>query len=309
MGLMIDGKWHDQWYDTESTQGRFERSVAAFRNKITETGDTGFKAEPDRYHLYVSLACPWAHRCLIFRKLKGLENLISISVVNPGMHEHGWTFEDDDGVIADPLFHSNYLWQIYKRAIDDFNGRVTVPVLWDKKTNQLVNNESSEIIRQFNSAFNQITGNDLDFYPKALQAEIDEINAFIYDDINNGVYKAGFATGQGPYEEAVTTLFKRLDWVEDRLSTHRYLLGKTLTEADWRLFTTLIRFDPVYVGHFKCNLRTISSYPNISGYLRELYQYSDVAETVNFDHIKRHYYDSHRMINPTGVIPRAQYRI
>ena len=303
MGLMIDGEWHDKWYDTKSSGGKFIRSEAQFRNTITADGESGFKAEAGRYHLYVSLACPWAHRTLIFRKLKGLEDYIDISVVNPSMKEHGWTFHDDQGVIPDPLGQAEFLHQVYKRAQDDYSGRVTVPVLWDKQTETIVSNESSEIIRMFNSAFNHLTDNELDFYPDDLQDAINEVNEPIYHDINNGVYKAGFATSQDAYEEAVLALFKRLDWLEERLLHNRYLTGDRITEADWRLFTTLVRFDPVYVGHFKCNLKRIYDYPNISGYLRELYQVPGVKDTVDMHHIKWHYYESHRMINPTGVVP------
>jgi len=310
MGLLVDGKWQDKWYDTKSSGGKFKRQDSIFRNWITAdgsagpTGTGGFKAEAGRYHLYVSLACPWAHRTLIFRALKGLEDVIDVSVVHYLMLENGWTFEEGEGVIADPIHNAQYAHQIYTAAKADYTGRVTVPILWDKKTGTIVNNESSEIIRMFNTAFNDIAKNpDVDFYPEELRAEIDGWNDLIYPTINNGVYKSGFATSQEAYEEAVYPLFETLDKIEAHLATNRYLAGSQLTEADWRLFTTLVRFDPVYVGHFKTNIRRIEDYENISGYLRELYQVPGVAETVNMDHIKRHYYESHLMINPTGVVP------
>jgi putative glutathione S-transferase len=298
MGVLIDGAWHDRWDDAESTGARFVRKESAFRNWVTAdgspgpTGEGGFRAEAGRYHLYVSLACPWAHRTLIFRVLKGLENLISVSVTNWLMLENGWTFEEGPGVVADPIHGARYLYEVYRAARPDYSGRVTVPVLWDKKTGTIVNNESSEIIRMFNAAF------DGD-----LRSEIDDLNARIYETVNNGVYKAGFATSQGAYEEAVYPLFATLDWLDDRLASQRYLSGDRQTEADWRLFTTLVRFDPVYVGHFKCNIRRIADYPNLSGYLRDLYQIPGVASTVNMRHIKGHYYGSHRSINPTGIVP------
>ena len=309
MGLLIDGQWHDQWYDTKSSGGRFVRKDSAFRNWVTAdgsagpTGKGGFKAEAGRYHLYVSYACPWAHRTLIFRALKGLEDMISISVVNSFMGEHGWTFEPQDGVIPDPIHNAEYLHQVYTAADLTYSGRVTVPVLWDKQTGTIVNNESAEIIRMLNSAFDEIGAKPGDYYPQELRTEIDAINEKVYDKVNNGVYKAGFATEQAPYEEAVVPLFETLDWLEDRLSRMRYLNGSAPTEADWRLLTTLFRFDPVYVGHFKCNLRTIASYPNLSNYVRDLYQVPGVADTVRMDHIKNHYYASHDMINPTRVVP------
>ncbi len=309
MGLLVDGQWQDQWYDTESTGGRFKREDAGFRNWVTKdgsagpTGTNGFKAEAGRYHLYVSLACPWAHRTTIYRKLKGLEDMISLSVVHPYMGDQGWTFADGDGVIKDPIFDADYMHQIYTHAKSDYTGRVTVPVLWDKQTNTIVSNESSEIIRMFNSAFDDIGAADVDFLPTALVPQIDEINAFVYDNVNNGVYKSGFATTQDAYEEAVTALFAALDTLERRLGDSRYLVGDSITEADWRLFTTLVRFDAVYVGHFKCNIRRIVDYPNLWGYLRDLYQVSGVADTVNMSHIKAHYYTSHPTINPTRIIP------
>ena len=275
MGLLVDGKWHDQWYDTKSTGGRFVRKDSAFRNWITAdgaagpTGEAGFKAEAGRYHLYVSLACPWAHRTLIFRALKGLEDMISVSVVNPYMAENGWTFEPADGVIADPQFGADYLYQIYTEADPTYSGRVTVPVLWDKKTGTIVSNESAEIIRMFNSAFDGIGATPGDYYPDAEREEINAINERVYDTVNNGVYKSGFATTQEAYEEALYPLFESLDWLEARLAKSRYLVKSGLTEADWRLFTTLVRFDPVYVGHFKCNIRRIADYPNLSNYVRD----------------------------------------
>ena len=309
MGLLVDGNWQDRWYDTGKAAGRYIRSDAQFRNWITAdgsagpTGVGGFKAEPGRYHLYVSMACPWANRTLIFRSLKGLEDIISVSVVHWYMAENGWTFEPAKGVIPDPIYHANYLYEVYQTAEPTYSGRVTVPVLWDKQTNTIVSNESSEIIRMLNSAFDGAGAKPGDFYPEGLREEIDEINARIYSNVNNGVYKSGFATTQDAYEEAVVPLFVTLDWLEQRLSKQRYLLGDVLTEADWRLFTTLIRFDPVYVGHFKCNIRRLEDYPNLWAYTRELYQYEDVAKTINMYHIKHHYYLSHTTINPSGVVP------
>ncbi|MBE0506612.1 MAG: glutathione S-transferase family protein [Marinospirillum sp.] len=309
MGLLVEGQWHDQWYDTDETGGRFERSESQFRNWVTadgsagSTGKAGFKAEAGRYHLYVSLACPWAHRTLIFRRLKGLEKMIDLSVVHWFMGEHGWTFQQGPGVVADPLFNAEYMHQIYTQADPVYSGRVTVPVLWDKQQKTIVSNESADIIRMFNSAFDAIGALEGDFYPQALHSEIETVNARVYDEINNGVYKAGFATTQQAYEEALQPLFEALDWVDKRLSQQRYLCGGALTEADWRLFTTLIRFDAVYVGHFKCNLRRIVDYPHLQGYLKELYQQPGVRETVDFQHIKGHYYQSHDMINPTRVVP------
>jgi len=303
MGLLVDGQWRDEWYDTKSTNGRFVRKDASFRNRVTADGSSGFKAEPDRYHLYVSLACPWAHRTLIFRRLKKLEGVISLSVVDPLMAEQGWAFSEGPGCIPDDVNNASYLHQIYTRAKPDYTGRVTVPVLWDKRTGTIVNNESSEIIRMFNGEFESFGDANLDFYPEELRGEIDVINARVYDNVNNGVYKCGFATTQEAYEQAFVALFTTLDTLEARLRRQRYLVGPSITEADWRLFTTLVRFDAVYVGHFKCNLRRIADYPNLSNYLRELYQVPGVAETVNFDHIKRHYYESHKTINPTGIVP------
>ncbi len=309
MGLLVDGNWQDRWYDTGKAGGRYIRSDTQFRNWVTAdgsagpTGIGGFKAEPGRYHLYVSMACPWANRTMIFRSLKGLEDNISASVVHWHMAENGWTFEPGDGVIPDEVNNANYLYEVYRAADAAYSGRVTVPILWDKKTNTIVSNESSEIIRMLNSAFDGVGARPGDFYPEALREEIDEINARIYSNVNNGVYKSGFATTQEAYEEAVVPLFETLEWLEQRLSMQRYLLGDVLTEADWRLFTTLIRFDPVYVGHFKCNIRRLADYPNLWAYTRELYQYEDVAKTINMHHIKHHYYVSHTTINPSGVVP------
>jgi len=294
MGMLIEGVWHDQWYDTKTNGGRFVRTESQFRNWITPDGGPGpsgagvFKAEAGRYHLYVSLACPWAHRTLIFRALKGLEGAIDVSVVHWHMAENGWTFETGPGATGDPLFGSDFLYQIYVRALADYAGRVTVPVLWDKKTETIVNNESSEIIRMFNGAFDGLGASGPDFYPEALRSEIDSVNAKVYAHINNGVYKSGFATTQEAYEEAVTDLFQTLDELEVLLGRRRYLAGDQITEADWRLFTTLVRFDPVYVGHFKCNLRRLADYPNLWAYARELYQHPGISDTVDFYHIKQH---------------------
>jgi putative glutathione S-transferase len=314
MGLLIDGVWHDKWYDTKPTGGRFERQESVFRNWVIADGSPGpqgqggFAAEPGRYHLYVSLACPWAHRTLILRKLKGLEEAISASAVHYHMGENGWTFEptdiEGDGADGDPLYGLSFLHQIYTRAKPDYTGRVTVPVLWDKTRETVVSNESAEIVRMLNAAFDEVGGDrSVDFYPEPLRAEIDAVNAEVYDRVNNGVYKAGFATGQEAYEEAFHRLFACLDGLEARLARNRYLVGDTLTEADWRLFTTLVRFDPVYHGHFKCNRHRLVDFPNLWDYTRELYQMPGVAETVNLTHIKRHYYGSHPSVNPTGIVP------
>ncbi|WP_209506178.1 MULTISPECIES: glutathione S-transferase family protein [unclassified Ruegeria] len=310
MGLLVDGKWQDTWYDTKSTGGAFKRSAAQFRNWLTAdgragpSGKSGFRAEAGRYHLYVSYACPWAHRTLIFRALKGLSDLVSVSVVHPDMLDHGWTFEaDDHGATGDRLYGLSYAHQIYTKADPSYSGRVTVPILWDKAQETIVSNESSEIIRMFNSAFNDITGNTDDYWPEAMRDEIEEVNARIYSDVNNGVYKSGFATSQAAYDAAVHPLFDTLDWLEGRLARNRYLMGDRITEADWRLFTTLIRFDPVYHLHFKCNRQRLIDYPNLWAYTRELYQWPGVAETVNMDHIVRHYHYSHDSINPHRIIP------
>lgn len=309
MGLLVDGKWQDAWYDTASTGGRFVRKEAAFRNWVTADGTPGpsgaggFRAEAGRYHLYVSLACPWAHRALIMRALKGLQGMIDVSVVHWLMLENGWTFADGPGVVPDPIHDARFMHQVYTAADPNYSGRVTVPVLWDKVRGTIVNNESSEVIRMLNSAFDGIGALPGDYYPHELREDIDGLNARIYDTVNNGVYKAGFATTQAAYEEAVLPLFDTLDFLEARLQSRRYLTGARFTEADIRLFTTLVRFDAVYVGHFKCNLRRIADYPNLSNYAREIYQMPSVADTVNFMHIKRHYYESHRTINPTGIVP------
>ncbi|MGI6851928.1 glutathione S-transferase family protein [Mesorhizobium sp. 1B3] len=311
MGLLVEGKWHDVWYSTEETGGRFERSRSQFRNWITRDGSAGpsgkggFKAEPGRYHLYVSLACPWAHRTLIFRKLKRLEDAISISVVHHHLGKDGWTFLAKDGGTGDHLYGLEFLHQIYTKADPAYSGRVTVPVLWDKQWQTVVSNESAEIIRMLNSAFDEWSDPSLDFYPEALRDEIDALNAMIYPAVNNGVYRAGFATSQEAYEEAFDDVFAALDTLEERLSRQRYLTGNRITEADWRLFTTLLRFDPVYVGHFKCNLRRIAEYPNLSNYLRDLYQIPGIAETVDIEHIKKHYYGSHGTVNPTLIVPKG----
>jgi putative glutathione S-transferase len=309
MGLLVNGQWQDRWYDTASTGGRFVRKDAAFRNWVTADGSAGpsgrggFEAEAGRYHLYVSLACPWAHRTLVVRALKGLQEMISVSSVHWLMLEHGWTFADGPGVVPDTINGARLLHQVYTAAAPDYTGRVTVPVLWDKRQATIVSNESSEIIRMLNSAFDGLGAQPGDFFPAALRTQIEEINARVYDTLNNGVYKAGFATTQRAYEEAVTPLFETLDWLDAWLATRRFLTGDTFTEADIRLFTTLIRFDAVYVGHFKCNLRRIADYPNLSAYTRDIYQLPDVAGTVNFEHIKRHYYESHRGVNPTSIVP------
>jgi glutathionyl-hydroquinone reductase len=309
MGLLVDGTWTDRWYDNSASSGRFQRQESGFRNWVTAdgapgpTGEGGFKAERGRYHLYVSLAWPWAHRTLIFRALKGLERAISLSVVHWLMGENGWTFDDGPDVIPDPIGGAQRLYQVYLRSNATYTGRVTVPVLWDKERDVIVSNESSEIIRMMNSAFDDAGAAPGDFYPKELREQIDAVNARIYATVNNGVYRAGFATTQDAYEEAVQPLFDTLDWLEKRLANSRYLCGKRLTEADWRLFTTLVRFDAVYVGHFNCNLRRLVDYPNLWNYTRELYQRPGLAATVDFAHIKRHYYQSHPSINPTRIVP------
>ncbi len=311
MGLLVEGKWQDKWYDTKKTGGRFVRQSSAFRNWLTAdggpgpNGEKGFPAEAGRYHLYVSLACPWAHRTLIFRALKGLEDLVGVTVVDPKMGGEGWVFAEGSDRAGDPNADVSRLHEIYTRADPAYTGRVTVPVLWDKAEKTIVSNESSEIIRMFDTAFEQLTGRPPETYPPALRGEIDAVNDRVYDTVNNGVYKAGFATTQEAYEEAVTALFESLDWLERRLSSRRWLVGDAPTEADWRLFTTLVRFDAVYVGHFKCNLKRIADYPALSGYLRDLYQTPGVAPTVDFGHIKTHYYWSHPTINPTRIIPKG----
>ena len=310
MGLLVEGRWQDQWYES-SKDGAFQREQAKRRNWVTRdgqpgpSGEGGFKAEAGRYHLYVSLACPWAHRTLIVRKLKGLESLIDVSVVSWLMRENGWTFDKQTGSSGDALDGHTFMYQRYLTDTADYTGRVTVPVLWDKQLNRIVSNESSEIIRMFNSAFDDLTGNHLDLYPEPLRNQIDRLNDRIYPAVNNGVYRAGFATSQGAYEEAFDEVFAELDALETLLVEKRYLAGEYLTEADVRLFTTLIRFDAVYHGHFKCNLRRIADYPNLSNWVREMYQLPGVAETVDFVHIKHHYYGSHATINPTGVVPKG----
>ena len=309
MGLLIDGKWHDQWYDTESSQGRFLRSESQFRHWVTRdgapgpSGAGGFRAEAGRYHLYVCHACPWANRTMIFRTIKGLSDIIAVSVVHWHLGEQGWSFTPGEGVIPDPVHQAGYLHEVYTAADPAYSGRVTVPVLWDKREHTIVSNESAEIIRMFNSAFDEIGAAPGDYYPEALRDEIDAINDRVYHTLNNGVYRAGFATSQEAYEEAVYPLFDTLDWLEDRLQRRRYLTGNQITEADWRLFTTLIRFDPVYVSHFKCNIRRLVDYPNLWGYTRDLYQQPGVADTINMDHIKKSYYGSQTMVNPTGIVP------
>ena len=309
MGVLIDGVWRERGYQQDKHGGRFVRQDSALRSWVTAdgapgpSGEGGFEAEAERYHLYVSLACPWAHRTLIMRKLKGLEDAIPASVVHWLMQEGGWSFRDGDGVIQDPVFEADYLHQVYAAAQPGYTGRVTVPVLLDKRNGRIVSNESSEIIRMFNSAFDGVGARDGDYYPRPLREEIDAVNARVYDTLNNGVYKAGFARSQEAYEEAVVPLFETMDWLEARLSGQRYLVGGRLTEADVRLFTTLVRFDPVYVGHFKCNLRRLVDYPALWAYARDLYQRPEFRETVNFEHIKRHYYASHESVNPSGITP------
>ncbi|SDI72896.1 putative glutathione S-transferase [Aliiruegeria lutimaris] len=312
MGLLIDGKWHDSWYDTSKTGGEFIRSESRFRNWITPdgrpgpSGTGGFSAESDRYHLYVSLACPWAHRTLIYRQIKGLAEHVSVSVVHPDMLSEGWSFgREYPGATGDSLFGLPYLRDVYTRDTADFTGRVTVPVLWDKATGRIVSNESSEIIRMFDSAFAAMTGDSARLRPPALVDEIDAVNERLYPNLNNGVYRAGFATRQAAYDDAVADVFEVLDWMEDRLSRQRYLAGAQITEADWRAFTTLIRFDPVYFSHFKCSRNRLADMPNLLGYTRELYQYPGVAGTVDFDHIRRHYFYSHETINPSRIVPVA----
>lgn len=310
MGLLVDGEWRDKWYDTESTGGKFERSTSEFRNWVTAdgsagpSGKSGFQAQSGRYHLYVSYACPWAHRALIFRALKDLTDHISVSVVHPDMMEDGWTFATDfEGATGDTLFGSDFLRDIYIKADPNFTGRVTVPVLWDKAQSTIVSNESAEIIRMFNSAFNEITGNTDDYWPTDLREQIADINERVYETVNNGVYKAGFATSQDAYDDAVHPLFDSLAWLESILENNRFLAGDKLTEADWRLFTTLARFDLVYHTHFKCNHKRLIDYPNLWAYTRQLYQHPDIAETVHFDHIVRHYHFSQTTVNPHQIIP------
>jgi putative glutathione S-transferase len=312
MGRLVDGEWIDQWYDTKASGGRFVRTEAAFRNWVTADGASGpsgiggFKAESGRYHLYVSHACPWAHRTMIFRAIKGLQDHITVDTVHPDMLDGGWTFARDfGGATGDSLGGAAFMRDVYLRDAPDMTGRVTVPVLWDKARGRIVSNESAEIIRMFNSAFDGVTGNAEDYYPEVLRPEIDELNARIYSHVNNGVYKAGFATTQAAYEEAVVPLFETLEMLEDRLSRQRYLTGARITEADWRLFTTIVRFDAVYHGHFKCSIKRIVDLPHLWGWTRELFQTPGVAETVRLDHIRRHYHYSHETINPHRIVPMA----
>jgi putative glutathione S-transferase len=305
MGFLLDGVWQSERLDTRVADGRFIRRESQFRRWITADGASGFRAEPGRYHLYVSLACPWAHRTVIFRKLKGLEDIVGLSVTHWRNVEQGWTFDAGPGVVPDPIHGARYLHQVYTAAEPKYSGRVTVPVLWDRVTGTIVNNESAEIIRMFNAAFDGVGAAPGDYYPAALRAEIDEVNARVYATLNNGVYRCGFATTQAAYDEAVAPLFETLDWLEERLATRRYVCGDRVTEADWRLFTTLLRFDAVYYGHFKCNLRRIVDYPNLWAYTRSLYQHPGVAATVDFHHIKHHYYGSQLRVNPTGIVPRG----
>ncbi len=311
MGLLVDGVWHDQWYDTDKSGGRFVRSESRFRNWITPdgsagpSGEGGFPAAAGRYRLYISHACPWAHRTVIFRLLKGLQDMIPVSVVHWYMAEHGWTFAPGDGVVPDPVHGADYLHQVYTAAAPDYSGRVTVPVLWDCERGTIVSNESSEIIRMFNSAFDDLGARTGDYYPEDLRSEIDAVNKRVYHAINNGVYRAGFATTQDAYDEAVSEVFDTLGWLEQRLSGSDYLCGDRVTEADWRLFTTLVRFDAVYHYHFKCNLRRIRDYTAVYGLLERLYNVPGVADTVHMDHIKNHYYGSHESINPTRIVPRG----
>jgi putative glutathione S-transferase len=309
--MLVNGKWTEDWQPVQAkdAKGGFVRQVSSFRNWVTPdgsagpTGDGGFAAEAGRYQLYVALICPWASRTLITRKLKKLDDVISVSVVEPALSAQGWRFGDYPGANRDDLNGATYMHELYTRAAPTFTGRATVPVLWDKASKTIVNNESADIIRMLNSGFGALADESVDLYPEALRGEIDTLNERIYPALNNGVYRAGFATTQDAYQEAVVPLFETLDWLDQGLATRRYLCGDALTEADWRLFTTLVRFDAVYVGHFKCNLRRIADYPHLSGYLRELYQHPAVAGTVDFDHIKNHYYQSHNTINPTGIVP------
>ncbi|MGI8561763.1 MAG: glutathione S-transferase family protein [Luteimonas sp.] len=309
MGVLVDGNWQSEDASWTDDDGRMRRPSSTFRHWVTHdgepgpTGDGGFKAETGRYHLYVSRACPWAHRTTILRALKGLQDVVGLSVTHWLMAENGWTFDDGPGVVADEINGARYLWQIYAASDTTYSGRATVPVLWDTRTDQIVNNESADILRMFNSAFDGVGASEGDYYPKDLRDEINALNTRIYEHLNNGVYKAGFAKSQEAYDEAVGPVFETLDWLQRTLGKRSYLCGDTLTEADWRLFTTLLRFDPVYHGHFKCNLRRIVDYPALWNYTRRLYQHPGVRDTVDFDHIKRHYYQSHTDINPTGIVP------
>lgn len=309
MGLLVDGVWHNQWYDTASSGGKFERKESSLRNWITPdgsagpTGEGGFEAATDRYHLYVSLACPWANRVLIMRALKDLEDMLPISVVHWLMDDNGWSFADGPGVIKDPINSASFMREVYTASDPHYSGRVTVPVLWDKLSGRIVSNESADILRMLNTAFNHLGASQGDYYPEQLRSQIDQVNSPIYELVNNGVYKAGFATTQNAYDAAVYPLFDALDWLEEKLGTQRYLVGDTITEADIRLFTTLVRFDQVYVGHFKCNQKRLVDHPNLWAYTRDLFQTAGFGETVNHEHIKRHYYESHPTVNPSGVVP------
>lgn len=305
MGYLEQGVWHNEWAGRNDPRGHFLRQESRFRDRVTRDGSSGYRAMPGRYHLYVSLACPWAHRTLIFRALKGLDKAISVSIVDPLMLEDGWAFSDFPGCVSDTVNHARYLREVYAKADSRYSGRVTVPVLWDRETGTIVNNESSEIVRMLNSEFEDVARLHEDYYPQPLRAEIDAVNQLVYKNINNGVYRCGFATTQEAYDGAFDALFSALDELEARLDRSRYLVGDRITEADWRLFPTLVRFDAVYYGHFKCNLRRIGDYPNLSNYLRDLHQVPGIAETVDMSHIKRHYYASHRHINPTGIVPKG----
>jgi putative glutathione S-transferase len=306
MGVMVDGEWKDVWYDTHSTSGAFVRPETQFRDHVEASPGARFAPEAGRYHLYVSLACPWAHRTLIVRALKGLEDAIPVSVVNPVMLEHGWTFDPAPGVVPDPIFGARYLYEVYRHVRPTYSGRVSVPVLYDRRENTIVSNESSEVLRMLGSAFDALATRALpDLYPPEHRAEIDEVNARVYRTVNNGVYAAGFATAQGHYDRAVTALFETLDMLDARLAQSEWLVGGVMTEADIRLFTTLLRFDAVYHGHFKCNLRRLVDYRHLWPYARRIYQLPHVTATVNFTHIKEHYYRSHRTINPTGIVPKG----
>ncbi|MEL7035800.1 MAG: glutathione S-transferase family protein [Cyanobacteria bacterium J06592_8] len=304
LGMLVDGKWTTEWKERDQ-QGKFNRMPTQFRNWIKKDGSTPFKPEANRYHLYVSLACPWAHRTLIMRSLKGLEEMITISIVDPEMGENGWHFSEEPGCIPDQINHCNYLRELYVKADSEYTGRVTVPVLWDKQNQQIVNNESREIIRMLDLEFEDYSKSGLNLCPAELQENIDETMNAIYQPINNGVYRSGFASTQTAYEEAVTELFEHLEHWEKVLSSQRYLCGNQLTEADICMFTTLVRFDAVYHGHFKCNLQRIVDYPNLWNYIKDFYQTPGVKDTCNLDHIKRHYYKSHTQINPTRVVPKG----
>ena len=304
-GYLLNGQWRSGWHDTRAARGEFVRAPTTFRNWVTADGSSGFPAQAGRYHLYVSAACPWAHRTLIFRVLKQLDEVVSLSIVDPVMGDDGWVFSDGPGCIPDAVSGFRCLRELYLAAKPDYSGRVTVPVLWDKQRGTIVSNESSEIIRMFNSAFDAFTPVRADYYPEPLRARIDQVNALVYERVNNGVYRCGFAGSQAAYDTAFDRLFAALDELEARLATARFLVGDTLTEADWRLFTTLVRFDAVYYLHFKCNLRRVADYPNLSRLLRDLYAVPGVAQTVNIDHIKRHYYLSHRHLNPSGIVPKG----